>query len=85
MVLQAPVGEGLFLDPRPFGQDGLASAEVDVDLRTVLARTGLGRSTLYAMMDRGEFPRPLKLGVRAVGWRESDLTDWLAARPRTNA
>lgn len=30
VVLQAPLGEGLFLDPRPLGQDGLAAAEVDI-------------------------------------------------------
>ena len=53
-------------------------------LPEVLARTGLGRSTLYGMMERGEFVRPVRLGARAVGWRESELTDWLAARPRTN-
>ena len=54
-------------------------------LPEVLARTGLGRSTLYAMMERGEFVRPVRLGTRAVGWRESDLAAWLGARPRTNS
>ena len=53
-------------------------------LPEVLARTGLGRSTLYSMVERGEFVRPVRLGVRAVGWRESDLAEWMAARPRTN-
>lgn len=48
--------------------------------------TGLGRSTIYAWMARGEFPRPMKLGVRAVGWRGSDVLAWLATRrPRTAA
>ena len=32
----------------------------------VEAMTGLSRSTIYAMMAEGEFPRPLKLGKRAV-------------------
>jgi prophage regulatory protein len=32
------------------------------------------------MMARGDFPRPVRLGKRAVGWRESDLQDWLASR-----
>ncbi|WP_295533774.1 AlpA family transcriptional regulator [uncultured Thioclava sp.] len=41
---------------------------------------GLSRSTLYAMMAEGSFPKPVKLGKRAVGWREADLHTWLADR-----
>lgn len=46
----------------------------------VETRTGLSRSTLYAMMARSEFPRPVRLGQRAVGWRESDVAAWLESR-----
>ena len=46
----------------------------------VEARTGLSRSTLYAMMARDDFPQPVRLGVRAVGWRESDVAAWLESR-----
>ena len=42
--------------------------------------TGLSRSTIYALMDDGEFPRPVRIGRRAVAWRDSDLTAWLASR-----
>ncbi|MEQ8899540.1 MAG: AlpA family transcriptional regulator [Roseovarius sp.] len=42
--------------------------------------TGLSRSTLYAMMDRGEFPRPVKLSTRAVGWLSSEIDEWLQGR-----
>ncbi|MBI1417971.1 MAG: AlpA family phage regulatory protein [Limimaricola sp.] len=45
---------------------------------------GLSRSTLYAMMAEGAFPRPVKLGKRAVGWRERDVRAWLETRT-TNA
>jgi len=41
---------------------------------------GLSRSTLYAMMAEGSFPKPVKLGKRAVGWREADVLDWLESR-----
>jgi prophage regulatory protein len=41
---------------------------------------GLSRSTIYAMIAEGNFPRPVKLGKRAVGWREGDLTAWLDSR-----
>jgi len=42
--------------------------------------TGLARSTIYSWISRGLFPKPVRLGERLVGWRESDLRDWLAAR-----
>ncbi len=42
---------------------------------------GLSRSSIYAAMDRGLFPRPIQLGPRAVGWRVSDLEGWLETRP----
>ena len=42
--------------------------------------TGLPRSTLYAKIASGAFPKPIRLGVRAVGWLERDVADWLRAR-----
>ena len=42
--------------------------------------TGLSRSMIYEMMDRDEFPRPIRIGRRAVAWRESDLLKWQAQR-----
>lgn len=45
----------------------------------------VGRSTLYDWMDRGEFPRPVKLGARAVAWRESDILEWLESREPSTA
>jgi prophage regulatory protein len=36
----------------------------------VEARTGYPTSTLYTKIAAGEFPRPIKLSVRAVGWDE---------------
>jgi prophage regulatory protein len=49
----------------------------------VEAATGLSRSTIYDMMDRGEFPRPIRIGRRAVAWPESTVLAWLAERPTT--
>ena len=45
------------------------------DLETKL---GLSRSTIYALMSKGQFPRPIKLGCRAVGWRSNDIEKWLS-------
>lgn len=41
---------------------------------------GLSRSTIYYMMSNGEFPRPIKLGARSVGWNKADVEKWLGDR-----
>ena len=46
----------------------------------VEARTGLARSTIYARMAEGTFPRPVRLGKQSVGWIESDIDEWLDQR-----
>jgi prophage regulatory protein len=46
----------------------------------VEAVCGLSRSSIYAAMDRGEFPRPVRLGRRAVGWPLSSIENWLNDR-----
>jgi prophage regulatory protein len=48
--------------------------------KEVQARTGLSRSTIYLYIKAGLFPKPVALGPRAVGWIESDVSDWIAKR-----
>jgi prophage regulatory protein len=48
--------------------------------KATLAKTGLCTSSLYAMMAKDKFPRPIPLGARAVGWLESEVDDWIRAR-----
>ena len=48
------------------------------------SRTGLSRSSIYAMMARGTFPRPLRIGQRAVAWDEATIENWLATRAEAN-
>ena len=45
--------------------------------REVEERYSLSRSTIYAMMSEGRFPRPINVGRRSVRWRLSDLESWL--------
>lgn len=47
-------------------------------LPAVKARTGLSRSTIYARISAGEFPKAVNLGARAVGWLESEVNAWLS-------
>jgi prophage regulatory protein len=58
-------------------------AEHHLRRRAVEATTGLSRSTIYDMMDRNEFPRPIRIGKRAVAWPESAIEEWLKSRPST--
>jgi len=48
-------------------------------LPAVKARTGLSRSTIYLKISKDEFPKPISLGERAVGWVEEDINNWLSA------
>lgn len=49
-------------------------------LPQVKVLVGLSRSSIYLAISRGEFPRPVSLGVRAVGWLESEVDAWLSKR-----
>jgi prophage regulatory protein len=48
--------------------------------KAVEERTGLARSTIYQMVNEGRFPRPVRLGGRAVAWLENEVNDWVDAR-----
>ena len=43
--------------------------------------TGLSRSTIYAEIAKGAFPKQIRLtGYRSVGWHESEILDWIDTR-----
>ena len=46
----------------------------------VLAAIGMGNTWLYEAMARGYFPKGVRLGSRARGWRKSEVLAWLASR-----
>jgi prophage regulatory protein len=46
----------------------------------VEALTGLSRSTIYRLASAGQFPRPIRLGPRAVGWAVNEINCWLEER-----
>ena len=46
-------------------------------LPLVKGRTGLSRSSIYLRIANKEFPAPISLGGRAVGWLEEDINNWL--------
>ena len=48
----------------------------------VLEVVGISKSRLYVWMASGLFPKPVKLGPRAVGWRSSEVQAWLVSRKK---
>lgn len=49
-------------------------------LPEVKKRTGLSRSSIYLRMTNNEFPPPISLGGRSVGWLEQDIDEWIVER-----
>jgi prophage regulatory protein len=42
--------------------------------------TGLKRSSIYSKIKEGDFPKPIKLGMRAVAWLEADVMQWIESK-----
>lgn len=42
--------------------------------------TGLKTSTLYAIVQRGEFPSPVRITAGRVAWIEREVHEWMQSR-----
>ena len=52
-----------------------------VRLKEVQRMTGLSRSTIYAQIAKGDFPKQIQLtGARSVGWHEQAVIRWIESR-----
>ncbi len=49
-------------------------------LPEVRVRVGLSRSSIYAAVSKGTFPKPILLGARSVGWLEVEIEAWVSQR-----
>ncbi len=49
-------------------------------LPQVKARTGLSRSEIYRRIALGDFPTPIKLGLRASAWSKHEVDTWISRR-----
>lgn len=47
-------------------------------LPDVMNMTGLSRSSIYLRISTNEFPKPVKIGRRAIGWPEESIIAWQA-------
>jgi len=81
----------LCLDQKQSVGSSVSMPEPDriIRLKTVLARTGLSRSTIYRKIAEGTFPARLKISTNGTGWHESDINRWIADpvswRPKNKA
>lgn len=51
-----------------------------IRLPAVQDKTALSRSSIYLRMSKGEFPKSISLGGRAIGWLEEDIDLWIEQR-----
>ena len=49
-------------------------------LPEVMRLVGWRRSSIYRLIERGEFPKPVKLGARAIAWTESQICQYVESR-----
>lgn len=53
-----------------------------LNIKQVAAKLSLGRSTIYRMISRGDFPKPFSLGGNRTAWLEEDVDRWLLDKAR---
>lgn len=49
-------------------------------MRDMLDKTGFSRAQAYKLMNKNEFPIPIKLGAKAIGWIEAEVDNWIEER-----
>ncbi|WP_291986568.1 AlpA family transcriptional regulator [Candidatus Accumulibacter sp. ACC007] len=54
-----------------------------IRLPQVKSMVGLGRSSIYDKIKRGEFPKQIKLG-RSSGWVEAEVQVWISEQIRAS-
>ncbi len=43
----------------------------------VVNEVKLGESTIKHLVKKGQFPRPIKIGIRAIAWKRADINLWI--------
>lgn len=49
-------------------------------IEEVIKRTGVPRSTIYYLIEKGRFPSNIKMGERSAGWIEHEVQAWIEHR-----
>ena len=48
-----------------------------IKISEVIEKTSLSRSTIYRLLNLGDFPRQVKLSSRSIGWVEEEIQEWI--------
>lgn len=59
----------------------MSSATSLIRKPVVRARVGLSDVTIWRLVRDGKFPRPIRIGKRAIAWKSTDIEAWINARP----
>ena len=53
-----------------------------IRMKELVSKVGYARSTIYALIKEGRFPKPFKLvpNGRANGWLEETINEWIEHR-----
>lgn len=54
------------------------TSERAVRIREVMQRVGISRTQIYRLIQRGDFPAPVRLSDRISIWRQKDIDEWLS-------
>jgi prophage regulatory protein len=49
-----------------------------ISIQQVISQTGIGRTTIYALVKTNDFPRPVKV-CGASRWVREEISDWIRA------
>lgn len=55
----------------------LQAGETLLRQKQVRELTGLANSTIYLYISQGRFPRPIRIGTRAVAYTRSSINRWI--------
>ena len=48
-----------------------------IRLSEVMNKTGFGKAWIYRLISQNRFPQPVKLGIRAIAFIESEIDEWI--------
>jgi len=49
-------------------------------LPAVMERVGYRRSSIYRLIESGDFPQPIRLGPLAIAWPSDEIDRWITNR-----
>ena len=49
-------------------------------IKTVIAKTGLSRSSVYELISKNQFPKQVRLSKRSIGFVKAEIDQWIQGR-----